>query len=101
MTVLINHNNILILKFYSNPTPGNSTDNELVNELVWYPIGNVTNDNLHIRYLNIGQVTTSKYNNFINQGKGPVKLNMATDLFKKNMDFWDALPLNENCLTGC
>jgi hypothetical protein len=69
----------------------------LLENLVWYPIGDIGPNNHHVRYLNIGQVDTFPVPSaFLNQNLGPVRLTMAEDLLKNRTEFWDSLPLSEN-----
>ncbi|PSN39903.1 hypothetical protein C0J52_07943 [Blattella germanica] len=105
-----------ILKFYDvdtngmllekeiNPTPPNtSNSNSLLENFTWEPVGKLNNDNVQVKYLNIGQVVmSSEPSLFLNEYLGPVKLNMAKNIKKERMEFWDALPLYENArCAGC
>ncbi|XP_021915695.1 venom carboxylesterase-6-like isoform X2 [Zootermopsis nevadensis] len=86
---------------FGNPTPSKSVNasdsSSLLENLVWHPIGDISADNHHVRYLNIGQVDAFPIDSlFLNENLGPVKLNMAEDLLKNRTEFWDSLPLSEN-----
>ncbi|XP_069678078.1 carboxylic ester hydrolase-like [Periplaneta americana] len=83
---------------YSNPTPPKFNDSSgLLQDLLWEPIGEITKDNVHLRYLNIGQVETSSVSSqFLNLFLGPFRLQMALSHFNEQMQFWDSLPLREN-----
>ncbi|PSN29059.1 hypothetical protein C0J52_28310 [Blattella germanica] len=85
------------------PTSPNASKSEgsyLAERLIWYPVGELSKENMHIQYLNIGQVIdTSLPSTYFNQHLGPVKINMAYDLHQDRMAFWDSLPLEEN--DGC
>lgn len=67
---------------------GNPTPHVQVNDVVWEPVEQFTRTNFHIKYLQITRAVPSS-------GK-LVDLRMQEDLFKERMDFWEALPLEDN-----
>ncbi|XP_033610104.1 esterase FE4 isoform X5 [Cryptotermes secundus] len=83
---------------FENPTPANKPpdSSRLLDKITWFTARDVGPENMHTRYFNIGQVILGSPTEFLNENLGPVKINMAEDLDKERMDFWDSLPLNEN-----
>jgi hypothetical protein len=101
INVLVHWLNASYITCYRNLTPSksvNASDSSgLLENLVWHPIGNISANNHHVLYLNIGQVDTFPLPSvFLNQNLGPVRLNMAEDLLKNRTEFWNSLPLIEN-----
>jgi hypothetical protein len=83
--------------FFRNPTPPTKpTDRPSRLNVKWLAVQDFGSDSLHMRYYNIGQVVLRTPNDFLNENLGPVKLNMAVDLHKKGMTFWESLNSKEN-----
>jgi hypothetical protein len=82
---------------FSNPTPPtNPSDRRSRREVQWLPVYDLRSDSLHISYYNIGQVVLGAPNDFLNENLDPVKVNLAVDLHKKGMTFWESFDLGEN-----
>ncbi|XP_069672243.1 juvenile hormone esterase-like [Periplaneta americana] len=93
----------LIVNFarHGNPTPGNSGFN-FVDELIWPTVVDPGSNSTNFRYLNIGQVVVSpKHIKYLNQGLGPMRLEIMENPFKERMEFWDTLDIYENCVSDC
>ncbi|XP_069675498.1 juvenile hormone esterase-like [Periplaneta americana] len=67
---------------------GNPTPHVQIHDVVWEPVQPFTQTNFHIQYLQITRAVPSS-------GK-LVDLRIREDLFKERMDFWKALPLEDN-----
>jgi hypothetical protein len=91
-------NNVFIFPCFRNPTPANKPpgNSRLLDKITWLAVKDIGSENMHTRYFNIGQVVLGSPTEFLNENLGPVRINMAEDLDKERMDFWDALSLIEN-----
>jgi hypothetical protein len=67
-----------------------------LDNIEWLTVKDTGSEDMHTRYFNIGQVVLGSPTDFLNENMGPVRINMAEDLDKERMDFWDSLPLDGN-----
>ncbi|XP_069672214.1 carboxylic ester hydrolase-like [Periplaneta americana] len=87
---------------YGHPTPNMTTGNYLTDELRWLPVVDPGSNLTRTRYLSIDRVITSpKHVTYLDQGLGPLRLQMKENLFQNRIEFMESLPIYENCLSDC
>ncbi|KAJ4449024.1 hypothetical protein ANN_00418 [Periplaneta americana] len=68
----------------------------------WLPVVDPGSNLTRTRYLSIDRVVTSpKHVTYLDQGLGPLRLQMKENLFQNRIEFMESLPIYENCLSDC